>query len=171
MTHLNPMSETAFAAWLHVLHSNWVDTALKSGSWPADVVEERVRVGIATLLPQGVDTPYNSLFEIVAQPDNRPVGSLWVNYRELSGQPALWVCDISILPHAQRQGHGKRAFSIMETMAREAGITAIGLNVFTHNHGAQRLYKSLGFQATNTHMVRSLAMPEQPQRSPVAALA
>ena len=50
----------------------------------------------------------------------------------------------------------RSAFVELERVAREGGVHHLGLHVFGHNHGARRLYESLGFEPTSLTLRKTL---------------
>ena len=54
------------------------------------------------------------------------------------------------------EGLGRAAMLAAEQVAREAGWSALGLNVFGHNPRARGLYDSLGYEVAATTMAKPL---------------
>ena len=60
-----------------------------------------------------------------------------------------YVYNVEIEEHARRRGFASAAFLELERVVRERGVHHLSLHVFGHNHGARRLYESLGFEPTS----------------------
>jgi ribosomal protein S18 acetylase RimI-like enzyme len=77
------------------------------------------------------------------------------------GEPGLgWVYDLTIDKTYRRRGHGRRAMELAEDLARRHKLTSMGLNVFTANEPARRLYQELGYRTTRDNVVAQLLRKE-----------
>jgi len=75
--------------------------------------------------------------------ESSPVGRFY-----LDRSTPLWrVIDIGLLPEARGQGFGSALLGWAQASAVEAGAAGIDLHVLLVNPRAQRLYRSLGFEA------------------------
>jgi GNAT superfamily N-acetyltransferase len=79
------------------------------------------------------------------------VGRLWLRLAE----PA-WVFLVEVDPDFRGQGHGRALMIAAERECAAAGVPLLGLNVFTANTPALRLYDSLGYRPTDHHFVKPL---------------
>lgn len=87
-----------------------------------------------------------------------PVGWLWLGpdpYRD----NGLFVYDVEIDEPHRGRGLGRGAMLAAEQIARDAGLTSLGLNVFGWNHAAEALYRSLGYGVDSTQMSKALTEP------------
>ena len=116
---------------------------------------ERARADFEYLLPRGLDTPDNFLFEILEE-DGLVVGFAWLAIERKYGAASAYLYDIGIHAAHRRKGHAMRALRALEDFATGAGATSIGLNVFANNGGAQALYRKLGYTPTNFNMRKRL---------------
>lgn len=107
----------------------------------------------AQLLPNGSQTA-GHWFRVILD-DDRPVGQLWVGPHPQRPDGA-YVYDIVIDEAERGRGFGRAAMLAVDELARQAGLTAIGLNVFGVNDGARRLYASLGYETVSTQMLKRL---------------
>jgi ribosomal protein S18 acetylase RimI-like enzyme len=107
-------------------------------------------------LPQGLATPDNHLFEILATADGPTVGCLWFAVEDQHGVRGAYVYDVEIKPEFRRLGHARRAFQALDGIVASLGLSSIGLHVFGHNPGAQALYIQLGFAVTGINMLKRL---------------
>jgi ribosomal protein S18 acetylase RimI-like enzyme len=156
MITLTPMSEAAFATYMAESIPAFAQDKVASGQWSEDSALELSRQGFEALLPQGLATADNQLFEIRADSKPGAIGMLWFAVQERAGKKIAYVFDIMIEPAHQRQSHGTQVFEILETKARALGLSGIALHVFGHNPQAHALYLRLGFRPTNISMFKPL---------------
>jgi ribosomal protein S18 acetylase RimI-like enzyme len=159
VTVLIPMRAEAFASYLQSSVAGYAQDNVASGRWPADGSRERSLVEFRSLLPQGLATPDNHLFEIMAHEGGPTVGYLWFAIEERHGIRCAFVYNVEIKPEFRRQGHARRAFQALEALVASMGLSSIGLHVFAHNPGAQSLYSQLGFAVTGISMLKQIGPP------------
>jgi ribosomal protein S18 acetylase RimI-like enzyme len=83
------------------------------------------------------------------------VGTLWVGPNsERAG--VTFVYDIEIEEERRDLGFGRAAMIAVESLAREAGESEIGLNVFGFNDRTRYLYDSLGYRVVATVMTKTI---------------
>lgn len=116
--------------------------------------QRKAETDMATVLPQGLDTPGHVIFVIEA--DGQAVGRLWLAERESGGRRVMFVYDISIEPEHQGRGYGRGAMRLAEDEARARGLARIELHVFGGNEVARGLYRSLGYVETSVQMAKDL---------------
>jgi len=156
MTVLCPMSDTFFLQFLEKMADDYAKENVKSGRWPPENALDRSRGEIARLLPQGIATPENYLFEIKVDSNGDTAGYIWFAVSERQGERSAFIYEVSVFEDFRRQGHARAAFLQLEERVRGLGLTSIGLNVFYHNSAAQALYTGLGYAPTNLTMVKAL---------------
>jgi RimJ/RimL family protein N-acetyltransferase len=157
LTSLKPMDAAALAQYQQHSLPNYAKQKVISGEWDEESAPERAREAFAELLPQGLDTPDNYLFEIIDEWGGTPVGVLWFAVRERAGAKAAYIIDIFVVHAHQNKGHASRALRTLEEKVGAMGLTGIGLNVFGQNEGAYRLYERLGYLPTNTLMFKAVS--------------
>ena len=108
------------------------------------------------LLPEGIASKDSHIFEVHDPKTHAVVGSLWLGVQNKTGIPLGHVFNIELAPAHRRQGHATRAFKALESVVRDLGFSAIGLNAFAYNTGAQALCTSLGYEVTGISMRKSL---------------
>jgi ribosomal protein S18 acetylase RimI-like enzyme len=128
-----------------------------SGRWDSQDAALLARAETTRLLPQGLATKDNDLYEIRAPASGDTVGYLWASALHRGVKRVAFVCWLYVLPEHRRQGHARRALQRYETMARRDGFGSVALNVFGSNTVAQALYRSLGFAVTSIGMQKDLA--------------
>lgn len=156
MTVLSPMRDTFFPQFFEQLASDYASENVRSGRWSQENALERSQSETARLLPQGIATPDNYLFEIQTDVGGETAGYIWFAVSERQGERSAFIYEVSVFSEFRRQGHARAAFLQLEKKVRELGLKSIGLNVFYHNSAAQALYTSLGYAATNLTMVKML---------------
>lgn len=150
------MRPDVFDAYREAAIVGYAEDNIASGRWPLEDAVERSRANFASLLPQGLSTPDNYLFEIKASDTGPTVGALWFAVEERHGVRSAFVYDVEISAAWRRQGHATRAFAALESRVTALGLSSIGLHVFGHNPGAQALYAKLGYGVTGINMVKRL---------------
>jgi ribosomal protein S18 acetylase RimI-like enzyme len=151
------MPPEAFGPYVQASIAGYAEDNVASGRWPCEGALERSRAEFESLLPLGLATPDNHIFEIRAVEGGPAVGAIWIAVQERGGLRTAFVFDVAIHAAWRRQGHAMRAFQALENLGRELGVASIGLHVFGHNPGAQALYAKLGYQVTGINMQKVLA--------------
>jgi ribosomal protein S18 acetylase RimI-like enzyme len=162
MTVLTPMREDVFAGYVESSVIGYAQENIAAGRWPVEGAIERSAAEFRDLLPLGLATPKNHLFEIKAGDNGTTVGFIWFAEEDRHGARGAYVYDIVVKEDFRRQGHAQRAFLALEPLVAELGLSSIGLHVFGHNAGAQALYAKLGYAVTGINMLKKLNAPTQP---------
>ena len=161
MTKLVPMQAASFAVYRESsIHAYAEENVAARRRSKVDALAF-ARDDFEVLLPQGLDTPDNYLYEIQAIPHDTNasmhVGYLWFAVVTRSGVRTGYVYDLEVFLEFRRQGHAERAFEALEPIARELGLASIALHVFAHNPSARTLYAKLGYKVTGHNMLKHLA--------------
>lgn len=157
MTKLARMREESFERFLELaVHGHAADN-VASGRWAAQDAVLLARTEMTKLLPRGLATEDNDLYEIQLPRSGEVVGYLWAAALHRGVKKVAYVYQLYVLPDFRRQGHGRRALQEYETIARRGGFDSVALNVFGSNTIAQALYRSLGFAVTSIGMHKDLA--------------
>jgi GNAT superfamily N-acetyltransferase len=147
-----PFEPAALATWLVGVRTSYVEERVAGGDSRGEA-EANADDSLARLLPGGVPLPGQRIGRLLD--DGTPVGNLWIG--PYGDDPERWwVWDVAIDEDRQGQGLGRRAMLLAEQLARDAGAATLGLNVFTANTVARRLYASLGFRDTSAQMRKDL---------------
>jgi len=154
-TTLRRMRADRFASYTRAAVAGYAEDNIAAGRWDQVGALERARADFEYLLPKGLDTPDNFLFEIL-EDGALVVGFAWLAIERKYGAASAYLYDIGIHAAHRRKGHGMRAIRALEDFAIGAGATSIGLNVFANNAGAQALYRKLGYTPTNFNMRKRL---------------
>ena len=150
------MSAAHFSAFLEAAIAGYAEQNVASGRWPADTALELSKAEHERLLPDGIGSKDNHIFEIQDLETNAVVGVLWLGIQNKTAIPLGYVLNIEIAAEHRRKGHATRALKALESVVRNLGLSAVGLHVFAYNTGAQALYASLGYEVTALNMRKSL---------------
>jgi ribosomal protein S18 acetylase RimI-like enzyme len=146
------MSEEAFPDYRLRAIRGFAEDNIAAGRWPEEGALARSERDFEESLPEGLATPDNHLFEILADEGGPTVGYLWFVVVEKHGLRSAFIDDLEVLPEYRRQGHAEAAFKAMEPIVRRLGLTRVDLHVFAHNEAAQALYRKLGYAVTGMNM-------------------
>ena len=155
MTTLRPMQVETYSAYVESAIKGYAEENVAAGRWPRAGAIERSRENFESLLPRGLDTPDNFLFEILEE-RGLIAGYVWYALERKHGACGAYIYDLEVKPEHRRKGHAYRALKALELVAAEAGATSIGLNVFANNIVAQSLYQKLDYAPTNFNMRKPL---------------
>ena len=151
---LRPMTDTEFAAFRErAVHYYAIET-VAAGEWPEERAAALAEEQTTAILPAGKSTA--GMFIAIADAEEvGPVGYAWLAL-EGPDVSCAWIYDIAIDEEHRGKGYGRAMLNGLEQVAREHGLTSIGLNVFASNDYARRLYERAGYEATSIHMSKRL---------------
>jgi len=156
------MQPEAYPTYLDAAIVGYAEDNVASRRWPEAGAVERSRAEFATLLPLGLATPDNHLFDIRVREGGPVAGFVWLAIERKHDTVSGFVYDLVIKPEYRRQGHATRALAALEALARNRGATSLGLHVFAFNAGAQALYRRLGYEVVSLNMRKLLGAGEAP---------
>lgn len=154
------------AEWLPLANSLYEQARIDAGDSP-----EEAAVAAASsrerFFPDGAPIDGHRIFTITVGDDNSDsdsdegsdAGWLWIGPTadaSESGATDWWIWDIEVHAAFRRRGIAEATMLLAEGVARAAGVTAIGLNVFGGNDTARRLYDRVGYGVTSVHMRKAL---------------
>lgn len=105
--------------------------------------------------------------EILSKPDNHifigevggaAIGYIYAQILNLPENPfryatrQIYIHHISISPVYQKHGYGEKFVEAVKDLAKERGITNIGLDVWSFNTNATRFFEKQGFTIYNQRM-------------------
>jgi len=160
MTILVPMTPEVFRRYAEATIKGYANENISAGRWSEHDGLERASKELNALLPQGLATPDNYLYEICSAKGGATVGYLWWAVEERRGVRGAYVYDVVIHEAFRRQGHARRTFEQLESLVASLGVSSIALHVFAHNPAAQALYEQLGFKVTGLNMLKHLSLPK-----------
>ena len=157
MVQLRPMTQAEYNAWMAEAIESYAEEKVRAGAWDVADALERSTHDHHALLPQGLATPDNYLYQIMAEPEQEPVvvGMVWLAVPPWK-PPLAFVYDILIHEPYRRRGYAGEALTALEAKTRALGLDTIALHVFGHNHGALALYQKMGYAITDISMAKKL---------------
>jgi len=170
MTCLHSMRPAAYAAYLEAAITAYAEDKTASATWPRAPSMDLSQKVFQDLLPQGLATPENHLFEILVHEGGPTVGYLWFAVLEQHGARSAFIYDVKIEEQHRRQGHAERAFLALEPYVAALGLADIGLHVFGHNAAAQALYRKLGYAVTDINMNKRITVFPNTASGPAVAV-
>ncbi len=157
MVRLVPMKATEYQAYLSISLREYAEEKVRAGNWQPEEALERSAQEFQQLLPEGVATKDNYLYDIEDEALGATVGIIWLARMMRGAKPILFIYDFRIDEAHRRKGYGEQAMLATEVQARALGYDTIALHVFGHNHAARALYEKLGYEITNINMAKKLA--------------
>jgi ribosomal protein S18 acetylase RimI-like enzyme len=154
VTTLTPMRAEAYDAFVEQCIASYASDNVESHRWAAAGARERASAEFARLMPEGLQTPGQSVYEI--DDGSQVVGFLWLGVHEAAGMRSGYVYSIQVRPEFRGQGHASAALLRLEEIAVEQGLMHLALHVFAFNTSAQALYRSLGYGITGVNMLKPL---------------
>jgi ribosomal protein S18 acetylase RimI-like enzyme len=159
---LRPLTADEFGPWSRRSVSGFAAQQVAAGVSTEPEATAYAEQQLAQLLPDGPTTPTHRIWAVHVD-DGPAVGTLWLQVPRSLGQGPAYVFDVDIDPSHRGRGLGRATMLAAESAAREAGASAISLNVFGHNGAALGLYDALGYTVTRTTLSRRL------ERTPLLA--
>ena len=156
MIRLVPMLESELNAYLEKSIPNYAADNVEAGYWSEEEALEKSRKVFNDLLPEGVKSKGQHLFQVENVETNERVGIIWLNARTDVPRPSGFIYDIEMGEKFRGKGYGKQTMLAIEEKARELGLKSIGLHVFAHNAVAKGLYEKIGYEVTSLNMVKEL---------------
>ncbi|MEU1851694.1 GNAT family N-acetyltransferase [Streptomyces sp. NPDC019990] len=144
-----PMTEAEYGPWLEKRREHHARSWIERGVPEADARAEPER-DHAGLLPEGLATPGHLVS--VLEHESTPVGTLWLALRE----DDAYVFDVETHAAHRGRGHGRTLMLLAEAQTIVEGRRAIGLDVYTDNDPAERLYASLGYETEQYTLHKAL---------------
>ena len=150
---LRQASESETASYLLAAEAAYASDLVESGVDPTEAAR-RAKDSYNRHFADGVLTKEHLLLRVEHEGDG--AGFVWIGPFASGNNDHWWLWDIVIDETFRGKGVGRQTMMLAETAAKAAGAVTLGLNVFTHNAAAMNLYRSLGFEATSTHMRKTL---------------
>ncbi|MFC4453325.1 GNAT family N-acetyltransferase [Deinococcus sonorensis] len=153
---LRPMTAESFQRFMDRAIPDYAAEKVRSGEWSEAEAVERSTADFRDLLPDGLDSAGNFLFDLHDPELGQDVGVLWYALRTNGGEPSAFVYEVAVFPQFQRRGYASEAFRLLDRHAAAQGASRVRLHVFGHNHPARALYERLGFEPTNLILSRPI---------------
>ena len=150
-----PMTSEDLAAYLAWSIDDYAAAMVRAGRVDEAGAKDLAVTSFERLLPEGVDSPGQTLLVVEDAATGARVGILW--FGPSGDDPSrAWIYDITIDEDRRGQGWGRAAMAAFEGEARARGFASAGLNVHGDNDVARRLYESMGYTETARQMAKSL---------------
>lgn len=156
MVRLVPMSKSDLYAYLDNAIPGYAEDNVKAGYWSKEEALEKSRDVYKKLLPDGLNTKNEYLYQIRDMETDQDIGVIWLNVKADMLIPSGFIYDIELGEEFRGKGFGKQAMLAIEEKARELGLKSIGLHVFAHNAVAKRLYENIGYEVKSQNMTKQI---------------
>jgi ribosomal protein S18 acetylase RimI-like enzyme len=107
-----------------------------------------------TGLPDGPATEGQLLRK--ALDGEQEVGFLWISLPGTVYSEMAWISEVRVADGLRGRGYGSQMIAAGEDDLVKRGVKRVGLHVFGHNEGAQRLYDRLGYRVLSQVRARPL---------------
>lgn len=151
---LEPMTEDQYGRYRDGAEADYARSIAASGSMPLPEAEAKSRADYQRLLPAGLGTPGHRLWTVYD--GDVEVGLLWLHTEQKSDGLHAFIYDVEVREELRRRGYGRGIMQAVDRWCREAGVVAVGLNVFGHNTGARALYEEMGYEVVSVQMRKFL---------------
>ncbi|MER0243333.1 GNAT family N-acetyltransferase [Streptomyces sp. HSW2009] len=149
-----PLTEAEYPQWLAAERAGYIESWLERNV-TREQAESKADADYAKLLPNGPATP-GTVLRVLTH-DGVARGNIWVSVSKDHGYAdGAYVFAVLVDSEHRGQGHGRTLLQIAERETLAAGRDRLGLHVFANNTPAIRLYESLGYRYTHTHLTKSL---------------
>jgi ribosomal protein S18 acetylase RimI-like enzyme len=137
------MNQAQFTGFMAAVLPSYVAERAAADHVSLEMAERSARTQLARLLPDGHLTVGHRFLRVLSTDSGHGVGDVWFWIDSENKQAFLYY--IAIVPEHRRRGFASAALTAIEEMVRAAGCISFGLNVFSSNHSAIALYRTLGF--------------------------
>ena len=158
MVILQPIAVDAFPAFVDQAVAFYAGQNVAAGRFSESDALALSRTETQKLLPDGIATPGQFFFEVMAVGAAGAVGHLWLASMPRGSSRVMFVCQVLVKPEHRRKGYARAALLAAEQLALEQGLSGIALHVFSHNTHAQALYRGLGYGVASLNMLKPLGI-------------
>lgn len=155
MVRLVPITPEESHAFLERSDRQYADEHVRVGNREIAGALALARTETSRLLPQGLDTPVQSLRSIRDDAWGVRVGEGWYSLQRSERRPLLSVYWVGIDGPYRRRGFATR-LRRLEGESQRLGTARIALSVFAENTSTFALYAKLGYAPTRTMMAKTL---------------
>jgi ribosomal protein S18 acetylase RimI-like enzyme len=156
MVRLVPMKANEYESYLAISIREYAEDKVQSGNWQPEEALEKSAQDFQKLLPDGVATQDQYLYDIKDEALGVKVGMIWLARMMQGAKPIMFIYDFRIDEPYRRRGYGEQAMRAAEEKTKALGLDTIALHVFGFNHSARALYEKLGYEITNINMAKKL---------------
>jgi ribosomal protein S18 acetylase RimI-like enzyme len=156
VVELVPMVDTDFRRYMETAVEDYAQSRFRCGDEAVEESRAAAKDAYEQLLSQGIASPGQHLFCIVAPGVQGRVGIVWLALREKYGVKSAYVYNIEVDEAHRGKGYGAGALARAEAFAREWGAVRLSLNVWNWNETARSLYEKAGFEVMAIGMTKVL---------------
>jgi ribosomal protein S18 acetylase RimI-like enzyme len=153
MLALRPMTEEEFEQFKGPNMEDYAQERARNFGTPIEQERAIAADQYARFLKDGIHTTGQRLW-VVTDETGAGVGQLWVGIED--AEYMAFIYFIGINADQRGKGYGAQTLDLLEAEMRPLGIRHIGLNVFSDNAVAQRLYARQGYRVTNYSMLKPI---------------
>jgi ribosomal protein S18 acetylase RimI-like enzyme len=158
MVRLVPMNEAEYQTYLDISIREYAEDKVQAGNWLPEEALEKSAQDFQKLLPDGVATQDQYLYDIEDETLGVKVGMIWLARMMQGARLVMFIYDFRIDEAQRRRGYGEQAMLAAEVQAKALGLDTMALHVFGFNHGARALYEKQGYEITNINMAKKLTV-------------
>lgn len=147
------MTQIEYDAFIERSIPEYAAEHVRAGNWAESESLEKSRNEFEKLLPQGLNSEDNFLYTLYDGDD--AVGMIWMKARSQPSKSGF-IYDVFIEERFRGKGYGKSLMLLLEEKAREMELKSLALHVFGSNHVARKLYETIGYEASNLQMSKTL---------------
>jgi ribosomal protein S18 acetylase RimI-like enzyme len=148
------VTQDEYAARLPAMAVEYAQDVNRNFGVPLETAREQAAHELHTGLPHGPATEGQLLRK--ALDGEREVGFLWISLPGTVYPEMAWISEVHVADGLRGRGYGSQMIAAGEDDLVERGVTRVGLHVFGHNEGAQRLYDRLGYRVLSQVRARPL---------------
>ncbi len=148
------MTPDEYVRWHAHGVETYVDALFRAEGCTLEEARARAVAAYALLLPDGPDTP--GMVVRVLEAGGEPVGTLWVALHDPDRPGRGYVYYVEVAEPLRGHGYGRALMFAAERECHAAGLTEVGLTVFSRNTVAIRLYTSLGYRVIRRRYGKTL---------------
>lgn len=149
-TKLRKMNEEEFDRYLTYFIPDYASDLSANFMIPIETANAESEKLMGELFPDKQETDGQHVFNIYSIKENQNVGVIWYNIQTDSNK--AYIYHILINEEFRHRGFATEVLQELEKSMKRSGITSLGLNVFSTNPNARKLYEKLGYQAQATAM-------------------
>ncbi|WP_327297786.1 MULTISPECIES: GNAT family N-acetyltransferase [unclassified Streptomyces] len=141
---LVPMTPQDYESYVPYVLADYASRTSGAGVVSRADSEARAHREFTRLLPQGLDTPDNTLCVITVDGEERPVGRLWYALRGAGEQRYAMILNVEVDAEYRGQGYGRSVMRACAQSARAEGALSLRINLLGEDIHNKKLYESLG---------------------------
>src|SRR5882672_8445039 len=119
------MRPETFDSFVEMAVAGYAADNVASGRWSEQDAVAMSRAETERLLPQGLETPDNYLYEIQEESTEQIVGHVWFALVARGTRKVAFVYQVQVKPEVQRRGHAKAALLAVEGIAISLGMSGV----------------------------------------------